>query len=340
MAVPPTLTEWSLAIRWAELRYLNAADHSLTELRLHPAMADLETHYLASLSDDWGVGIALEWITSNLDIVSVGHGRFWCDYLVKKEKSATYRREPGKRGPAKCPDFVAFDSAGLMYLIECKGTTTNSDYTTDQFNASAFDQKINVEFDDEAKVGQRLATGVYIARYDSSEDSRLKIADPPPRKQRERVCFVSATAPQMTRAIKADTIARGLLAAGFVPEARLLMPGNKDQRWNPRSESQEIFYAHDVEWQGRVERFELSIPLRIEDREYSVVTARDGVSTRILSTLRQLGGDDHGIDALIDGAQTQLRPSHHHTTAEGSEGLYASVQHGDLTIRDISLTPE
>ena len=166
----------------------------------------------------------------------MGHGQFWCDYLVKKEKTATYRREPGKRGPAKCPDIVAFDSAGLMYLIECKGTTTGSDYTTgskkhlkplktrelgkakierrltaswrlrfswnfagrrpwvtDQFNASAFDQKISVEFDDEAKVAQRLATGVYIAKYNSSEGSRLRIADPPPRRREaEPVCLKPA----------------------------------------------------------------------------------------------------------------------------------------------------
>ena len=87
--------EQFLAIRWAELRYLGAADHRFTELRLDPAVADLETPYLSSLSDDWGVGITLEWITSNFDIASVGHGRFWCDYLVEKEKTATYRRPPG-----------------------------------------------------------------------------------------------------------------------------------------------------------------------------------------------------------------------------------------------------
>lgn len=154
--------------------------------------------------------------------MNVGHGRFWCDYLVKKEQTATYRREPGKRGPAKCPDIVAFDSAGLIYLVECKGTTTNSKYTKDQFKDSAFDQKISVEFDDESKVAQRLATGVYIAKYDSTEGSRLRIADPPPEGQEEPVCFVQSTRLQMTRAVQADTIARGLLAAGFVPEASLM----------------------------------------------------------------------------------------------------------------------
>ena len=76
MAVSPTITGWFLAIRWAELRCLYAADHNLTELRLDRAIADLETHYLASLSGDWGVGIALEWITSNLDKLRVGHSRF------------------------------------------------------------------------------------------------------------------------------------------------------------------------------------------------------------------------------------------------------------------------
>jgi hypothetical protein len=52
MAVPPNITGWLLAIRWAELRYLGAANHQFTELRLDPAVSDLETHYLASLSDD------------------------------------------------------------------------------------------------------------------------------------------------------------------------------------------------------------------------------------------------------------------------------------------------
>ena len=146
-----------------------------------------------------------------------------------------------------------------MYLIECKGTTTNLHYTTDQFNASAFEQKISVEFDDEAKAAQRLATGVYIAKFDSSEASCLRIADPPPRGLEEQpVCVVEATVPQMTRAIKADTIARGLLATGFVPEARSLMPGNTDLDWNPRLEGRARFRVDDIEWRGHIDRFEVA----------------------------------------------------------------------------------
>ena len=341
MAVPPNITGWFLAIRWAELRYLGAADHRFTALRLDPAVADLETHYLASLSDDWGVGIALEWITSNFDIASVGHGRFWCDYLVKKEKTATYRRPPGKRGPAKCPDIVAHDSAGLMYLIECKGTTTNSDYTTDQFKKAAFDQKISVEFDDESKVAQRLASGVFVARHDSSEGSRLRIADPPPEgRERKTACFVEATPLQMARALKADTISRGLLAAGFIPEALSLMPEASDRSWNPQVERYATFRLHDIEWQGRVERFDLPIPIRIEDREYRAATVRDGISTRFLRRMRQLPTSDRDNDALLDAAGIRLHPLHERDTARRAEGLYGGVRHGDVAIRDITLSSE
>jgi hypothetical protein len=77
---------------------------SLSFVSIAPSLTWKRITY-ASLSDDWGVGIAQEWTASNLDIVSVSHGRFWCDYVLKKEKTATYRREPGKRGPAKCPDI-------------------------------------------------------------------------------------------------------------------------------------------------------------------------------------------------------------------------------------------
>jgi hypothetical protein len=183
-----------------------------------------------------------------------------------------------------------------------------------------------------------LATGVYIAKFDSSEASCLRIADPPPRGLEEQpVCVVEATVPQMTRAIKADTIARGLLAAGFVPEARSLMPGNTDLNWNPRLEGRDRFRVDDIEWRGHIDRFELPIPVRIENREYRAATVRDGVSTRFLHTMRQLPAGDHATDALLDEAQTQMRPLHHEETAAAVGGLYGGVRHGDVAIRDISL---
>ena len=287
------------------------------------------------------MGIALEWITSNLDIASVGHGRFWCDYLVYKEKIATYRRAPGKRGPAKCPDIVASDSSGLMYLIECKGTTTTSNYTTDQFNRSAFDQKTSVEFDDESKVAQRLASGVFIARHDSFEGSQLRIADPPPEtREEEPVCLVEATTLQMSRALKADTITRSLLAAGFVPEALSLMPESTNQSWNPKVEGHDTFRANDVEWQGRIERFDLPVPLRINNREYRVATIRDGVSRGFLHRIRQLPPSDRNNDELLDSAQIRLQPVLEHDGAREVEELYGGVRHGDVAIRDITLSLE
>jgi hypothetical protein len=144
----------------------------------------------------------------------------------------------------------------------------------------------------------------------------------------------------MIRAIKADTIARGLLAAGFVPEAKSLMPGSTDLNWNPRLEGHDRFRVYDIEWQGRIDRFELPIPLFIGDREYRAVTVRDGVSTSLLGTMRGVPAGDRDTDSLLDEANTEMHPLNIEDTAANVEVLYGGIRHGDVAIRDISLSPE
>ena len=58
-----TVPRWWTAIRWAQAKYAYAVD-SASDLRLHPEMVDLEKHQKSVLSDEWGIGVALEWLTN------------------------------------------------------------------------------------------------------------------------------------------------------------------------------------------------------------------------------------------------------------------------------------
>ena len=71
------------------------------------------------LSDDWGTGVAVEWLDSQFQYQYVGHGRN--TMLELKRQGLTAYVGKKKRGPQKCPDFFCIDPAGRYHLIECKG---------------------------------------------------------------------------------------------------------------------------------------------------------------------------------------------------------------------------
>ena len=105
-------------------------------------------------------------------------------------------------------------------------------------------------------------------------------------------------------------------------------------------EGHDTFRVQDIEWQGRIERFDLPVSLVIADREYRAATVRDGVSTRFLRAMRQIPPSDRSTDAMIDEVRTQIRPLHQEETAARVEGLYRGIRHGDVAIRDITLSRE
>lgn len=176
-AISIRMPQWWLASNWAILRYLGAADHTTSRLRLHAASDDLETHSKKVLSDDWGVGISLQWLTARLRYREVAHGRFAMDDL--KSKGLADFSAHRKRGPAKCPDFLAVDRQNKIHVIECKGNQDGLAQTKRQL-ADGLAQKNSLQFSHEALVGQRLLTGVAIAAPKSKWHTTLRVADPPP----------------------------------------------------------------------------------------------------------------------------------------------------------------
>lgn len=176
-SVPTRLPRWWLASQWAVIRYVAAADHTPRRLRLHAAIDDLDTHHKNVLSDDWGVGLALQWLATRLRYKYVVHGEFAMRDLRERGAAQFVKRK--KRGPFKCPDFFAVDRQDKIHLIECKGNQGGPNDINRQFIRGR-QQKQNVRFTNEGLVGQRLLTGVAIAGIESPWRSTLKIADPTP----------------------------------------------------------------------------------------------------------------------------------------------------------------
>ena len=101
--MPVQMPLWWLASKWAIVRYIAAADHTTRELRLHGSTIDLDSHHKTVLSDDWGIGIALQWLDARMQYKYIAHGAIAMEAL----RSMNVARFVGKKkiGPFKCPDL-------------------------------------------------------------------------------------------------------------------------------------------------------------------------------------------------------------------------------------------
>lgn len=171
----------SLSAYWAWLRYLLAVsdDPALTLTR---EFYDLDAHQKTILSDDFGMGVPVCWLTERLSLGPIADGR----YFVQRVGAliAAPGKKPTKRGPGKAPDFVAQDRSGIWHVIECKGTQSGSAYRDNQLGRrrpvpfGAVAQKRSVTFPP-GYTGQRLACGLSIGVKGGQYASSLKIIDPP-----------------------------------------------------------------------------------------------------------------------------------------------------------------
>ena len=81
MSVSPRMPQWWTASQWAILRYFGAVDGTVGALRLHRAVDEIDIHPKKVLSDDWGIGVGLEWLDSQFQYAYVQHGRRAMDEL-------------------------------------------------------------------------------------------------------------------------------------------------------------------------------------------------------------------------------------------------------------------
>lgn len=337
------MPDWRWASYWAVLRYVGAADHSEDDLRLHSGMEGLETHSKAVLSDDWGVGISLEWLSRKLKIRQVAHAKIAMPDLVARKVAAMSGGK--KRGPGKCPDFLAIDNQGKVHVIECKGNQQGAEQTIEQFKTGRA-QKGGIKFSTESMIAQRLLAGIAIASSSSSWNSTLTIADPPPENghaeesdQQVTHYLISAqTSEELLPSFSKVALIQGLLLAGAFEKAHQLFPketASEDAR--VRQGDLQPFESAGAKWLGSIHDTFYPIPIQLTDSTaISGCRLRFGVSAELLSELHQDRLENLLASQFlaIDGEDSSRDDSH-----KENEHVqrYASIQHGTSLIADLEL---
>lgn len=174
LTTPTSSTGVSLSEFWAWVRYLAAVSPDRT-LSLTQGFSQLDPHQKTILSDDFGMGVPLLWLSDKLNLELIVDGRYFMQKFAASVGATQHRT--AKRGPNKTPDFVARDGAGKWHVIECKGTQSGAVYSANQLSGGIA-QKNSIRFPPKC-AGQRLVCGLNIDVHGGA-GSVLKIIDPEP----------------------------------------------------------------------------------------------------------------------------------------------------------------
>lgn len=317
----PTLSSGvSLSELWACVRYYFAVTPD-RELRLSAAFADLDSHQKTILSDDFGMGIPVQWLIEPLQLAA------WCDgrEFATRFNALTRAAPPklNKKGPAKSPDFVFRDSAGLYHVVECKGTQSGTKARDKQLShqnkfkqpSGAVVQKTMIKIKSRL-AGQRLACGVAIAREGVTGDTHMKIQDPDGEltievEEHEEVFAEDAVVRAVTaRALRAAGIPWSAAAmaapSGATSGARPLGKGKRESARQALIEArlsrsgeelrtvlEERVVSTDAgKWVTRRSHVALPRPLELDGRRFQSVEVTEAVAADVLARLREGGLQD------------------------------------------------
>jgi hypothetical protein len=237
LTVPIRGASFSLAAYWAHVRYCAAIDMGKRSLRLVNDWADLDSHQKTILSDDWGVGFTTHWLAQRLQFEAFCDGRYFIERLGGMG-IATVIRQPKKRGPYKCPDFIFEDDQGLLHIVECRGNQQGSAFLRSQLDGGLVQKQSILFANEQAQVGQRIVAGLFVADSNSEEESLLAIRDPEPRGPQIKL-RQDADPEQVRDIIHREDLARQfVLLGGYDISAEVLaIPENDAQRQAHRRRS-------------------------------------------------------------------------------------------------------
>ncbi len=311
LTTPPSASGVSLSEFWAYVRYL-AAITGDSDLRLTSAFANLDAHQKTILSDDFGMGVPMTWLTDALDLQQICDGRYFLDRFAA-QASASIRKK-ARRGPNKVPDFVARDSKRIWHVVECKGTQSGSGYQASQIGSAGpprtggIAQKHSIVFP-RNHTGQRLVCALSIGLEGVAGRSTLKIVDPEPE---DPVVVETGDLEFAEDAVQRGSIAKALRLAGFEATADVtaaplgrFASSRRDPRRRYEDErlrvvgersaiaQEELSREGGIRWRGRDASFRgreaiivLPRPLDIDGSVIEKVILRQGINEEVLSELR------------------------------------------------------
>ena len=344
MSVSPRMPQWWTASQWAVLRYFGAVDGSVTALRLHEAIDEIDTHPKKVLSDDWGIGVGIEWLDSQFQYGYVQHGLRAMGELQALGVASLGGKK--KRGPQKCPDFICRDRNGRYHLIECKGNQQGVSTTANQFEQGRL-QKATVRFSNEQLVAQRMVAGLAIAGCDSKWDTTLTLTDPPPDDPYDETrphYRIEAEHPErILDALKRAACAQGLLLSGFFDLARRVLPESSDTRGLDEPLSHfpvSEFEANGSEWIGQVFNLPFPATLKIDAKESAAgVRLRFGASRDFIETAKRPSyrlTEPANVEEL-DLELVPRYPSDDRPAENQTKEASVSIQYGHFFIADLEL---
>ena len=358
LTTPTSSTGVSLSEFWAWVRYL-AAVTTDNDLRLTSAFANLDAHQKTILSDDFGMGVPMLWLTNVLDLRQPCDGRYFLERFAA-QVGATARRT-AKRGPNKSPDFVARDGRGVWHVIECKGTQSGSAYQAAQIGdpgpppTRGIAQKLSIQFPTKYS-GQRLVCALSLAVEGTNNRTRLTIVDPEP----DDPLIISP--PEVIYAEDAaerSAFAKSLRLAGFERSAEVIAAplgrfawSRPDSRRNVEEarlraveektaaaidelsniEARRTWRSDGDRYRGREVRFDLPRPIEIDGHQIVTVVIRQGINDDVLGEMRSRPQIDDPLPATDVGWRNAIGP----TTFEGN-AAYAHLRVGRLLSSEMIL---
>lgn len=171
---PPMSSGIHLSDFWAWLRYHRAISEQHSELRLCEAWADVDPHQKTILSDELGVGFTTHLLAEKFECL----GFVDTSYLQNHLKAHFSVKSKSKRGSSKSPDYVAIDTHGELYILECKGTQT-SRKALEAAIMRGKAQKGNLSVSRPSLVKHSLVAGLFVPQWKNKKAYPcIMIADP------------------------------------------------------------------------------------------------------------------------------------------------------------------
>ncbi|WP_147451349.1 hypothetical protein [Corallococcus llansteffanensis] len=169
---PPVSYGFDLSDYWAFMRYMPALSAD-RDLRLRSEWTDLDAHQKTVLSDDLGMGVTASLLMRALGLSTLASTNY---AVTRFGKPRMYLKASGKRGPAKSPDFVGFDRAGNVCVIECKGTQTFGNLIKSMNDG--IPQKRNLVVGGGLALRESVVGGLFIPQYKAKHSAVCRFVDP------------------------------------------------------------------------------------------------------------------------------------------------------------------
>ncbi|MCL3880716.1 hypothetical protein [Marivita sp. GX14005] len=306
------------------------------------------------MSDDFGMGAPLLWLSERFDLDRIVDGRYFVEFLAPR-LGATQRRT-AKRGPNKTPDFVARDATGVWHVIECKGTQSGLEYSTRQLGAAGpppsggIAQKRSIVFP-AGHTGQRLVSGLQIG-VPNGAPSSLTIVDPKPDEP------FRVNEAEMTLADDAATrcvVSKALRQAGYETTAEAMASPHdnvffaerrasktfsdeaaeteqRDERAREELGSRERTIQFAENYVGRERQFLLPRPVLVGDMPAYRVILRQGLRKETIDEMQS----QPSIEGLVSESGSSWASELGRNVSKGSEG-FASMTIGKIFRSEIIL---